>query len=38
MGGDSQRREIKEGSSSDFQGFHRLTPEPEPRKHIKKQG
>ena len=38
MGGDPQKHEIKKGSPSDFQDFRRLIPEPEPRKHIKKQG
>ena len=37
MGGDPEKHEIKNGSPSDFKDFRRLIPEPEPRKHVKKQ-
>jgi len=36
--GDPQSHEIKKGSPLDFKDFRRLIPEPEPRKHVKKQG
>ena len=35
LGGDPQAHEIKKGSPSDFKDFHRLIPEPEPRKRVK---
>jgi hypothetical protein len=35
MGGDPKTHEIKKGNLSDFEGFRRLIPEPEPRKHIR---